>query len=155
MADLNDLAASMYKLATRIPVFGNQVAKDTASTILKDLTQVTPTDTGAALSNWQLTLDSPAVGIVSPFAPSPKGTTRKGVWTHRVDPLITAQANAQPTLDAGLIVLQGKAPGQSIFIANNLEYIAELDAGSSQQVPAAFVDRAMILGFAVIQNAKL
>lgn len=155
MADLLDLAADMQKLETRISAFQKQTSEDVSLSILTDLVQVTPVDVGTALSNWQLTLDAPAVGAVPAFVPSPKGRSIKGVWVHKVPIDITAQANIQPTIDAAKAVLLTKQPGQTVFIANNLDYIASLDQGSSVQAPAGFVDRAIILGEQAIQRAKL
>lgn len=153
MADLNDLANQMDQLANNLGGAANQVAKDVASTILTDLTQVTPIDTGLAVSNWQVTLDTPATGVIPAYNPSPKGRVKNGVWEHAVDPSLTAQSNVQPTFDAGNNVIQNKQPGQDIYIANNVEYIPELDSGSSNQAPAGFVDRAIILGDATKNRA--
>lgn len=148
MADLLDLANEMDALANKLSVFANATGQDAASTVLNDLTQVTPIDTGTAVSNWIVTLDSPALSglILAPFVPSPKGRVKHGVWVHAVDPAITAQANVPQTFQAGLAVIKSKKQGQSIFITNNAPYIELLNQGSSSQAPAGFVDRAIILG---------
>lgn len=156
MPTLLDLSKSMDGLLANISMFGNQTAEDVASTILNDLTQVTPVDTGEAVSNWLVTLDSPALALVlAPYAPSKKGRVKSGVWVHAVDPQITFQANAPVAFQAGLAVIKTKQPGQSIFITNSSPHIGLLDAGSSSQAPAGFVDRAIILGEQVTKNAKL
>lgn len=155
MADLNDLANSMDQLALKVPDFANQVAKDVVTTILNDLTQVTPVDTGEAVSNWQVSLDQPVLTIIPAYVPSPKGHTKQGVFIHKVDPVITAQANVQPTLDASKIALAAKAPGQPAFITNNVEHIVALDQGSSIQAPAGFVAGAVILGEQVVGRARI
>lgn len=155
MATLTDLVNNMNKLRARIPAFANETKQDAASTILTDLVQVTPVDTGEALSNWVVGLDAPFIGEISPYVPSPKGRMKGGVWTHKVDPVITAQANIQPTLDSGLPVIKRAKPGQPIYIANNVDQIVTLDQGSSSQAPAGFVDRAVILGEQVVSRAKL
>lgn len=168
MADLLSLANDMEALDAKLGLFGNQTAEDVASTILTDLTQVTPVDTGEALSNWIVTLDAPALGglVLAPFVPSPKGrmvrpfkargaSSPHGVWVHAVDPAITAQANAPQTMQSGLAVIKTKQPGQTIFITNNAPQIETLDQGSSKQAPAGFVERAIILGEQVTKNAKL
>jgi hypothetical protein len=157
MPNLVDLANDMDALVTKLGLFANQASEDVASTILNDLVQVTPADTGEALSNWIVTLDAPALGglIFSPFVPSPKGRMKSGVWVHAVDPSITARANIPQTLEAGMSVIQTKQPGQSIFITNNAPQIEILNQGSSKQAPAGFVERAIILGEQVVKNAKL
>ena|ERR1035437_484490 len=155
MANLNDLANDMDKLLVRLDSFAKQTVKDAALSIMSDLVQVTPVDVGTALSNWQLTLDTPAEHVLTAYEPALRGRNVKGVWTHRVDPALTAQANVAPTLDAAKVVLAERQKGQLVFITNNLPYIRKLNDGSSDQAPAGFVDRAVILGNQVVQAAKL
>jgi hypothetical protein len=155
MRDLYDLATQMRTLQKRLGAFGNETSKDVARTILNDLVQVTPVDVGEALSNWQLTLNTPAVSDIPAYVPSPKGRVVAGKWVHKVDPALTAQANITPTLNAANGVLAAKQPGQTIFITNNIPYIEDLDQGGSTQAPAGFVDRAIILGNDAIARAKL
>ena len=155
MATLTDLANEMEALAKRIGNAANQAAKDVATTVLTDLVQVTPADVGTAISNWRITIDSPAVGILGAYVPSPRGRTKNGDWVHAVDPIITAQANVPPTLQHAQAVLSGKSPGQVIFITNNLPYIETLNNGSSEQAPAGYVDRAVILGGQAVSKVKI
>jgi hypothetical protein len=155
LAELLDLAKDMQALAVKLPIAASEVAKDVARTVLHDLTQVTPVDTGLALSNWQVGIGSAPGGIVPPFSPSPRGRVKQGVWVHSVDPIVTAQANAQPTFDAGNNAINSKTVGEDIYIVNNVDYISILDSGSSNQAPAGFVDRAVILGEQVKQRAKI
>lgn len=154
MATLTDLAVLMDGLGARVSDFGNQVKKDVATTVLTDLVQVTPIDTGEAVSNWQVTLDSPAQSILPAFAPAPKGRMVKGTWEHKADPVATAQGNVPPTIDAGNNTIQGAQPGQPIFITNNAEQIVPLNEGSSVQAPSGFVDRALILGADTVGRAR-
>jgi hypothetical protein len=155
MADLLDLALFTDQLANKLGGAASAVAKDVATTVLTDLIQVTPVDTATALSNWRVTLNTPASGVIPAYNPSPRGRIKDGVWVHTVDPVLTAQANAQPTFDAGDSVIKSKQPGQDIFITNNVPYVPELDRGSSTQSPAGFVDRAVILGDAVRNRAVI
>lgn len=157
MPDLLSLANDMSALSAKLGLFGNQVVEDVATTILNDLVQVTPVDTGTAVTNWVVTLDTPALGglVLAPFVPSAKGRMKKGVWVHTVPPSVTAQANVPQTLQAGLDVITKKQPGQTIYITNNAPYINMLNDGSSQQAPRNFVERAVILGEQVTKNAKL
>lgn len=155
MADLDDLANDMDALVKRLGVFSDQIVKDAAMTILIDLVQSTPADVGSAITNWQLTLDAPAERELAAYVPSLRGRTVKGLWEHRIDPAITAQANIPPTVDAAKGILVNREPGQFVFITNNLPYIRKLNDGSSDQAPAGFVDRAIILGNQVIAKAQL
>lgn len=157
MADLGDLADFMDNVAAgdAQAQLANAYAIAVADAILVDLSYETPADTGLAISNWQVTLDAPALSLVPAFAPSPKGHTRKGLWEHKVPPTLTQLANAPLTLDAGRIVLRAKQPGHPIFITNNLEYIQELNSGTSLQSPAGFVERAEILAAQIVQQRSV
>ncbi len=155
MATLEDLAKQMETLADRLKLFAKRTADDVALSILNDLVQVTPVDVGTALSNWQLTLDSPALGVLPAFVPSPRGSVKQGKWTHVIDPIVTAQNNLPRVLQEANLVLAGRIPGQPIFITNNLPYIQRLNDGDSTQAPAGFVDRAIILGRQAVERAKL
>jgi hypothetical protein len=155
VATLLDLANQMDALEKRVKAASKSTTDDVALSILNDLVQVTPVDVGTAISNWQLTLDAPASDIVPAYAPSPKGRTKHGVWTHVVDPIITAQNNLPLILDAARRVLSARQLGQTIYLANNLPYIQELNDGSSEQAPSGFVDRALILGREVVAKVKI
>src|SRR4051812_22024735 len=121
--DLSDLANFVDNLRARLPVASNDAAKAIATAIEIDLLQVTPVDTGEAMSNWQVTLDFPAENVITPHVPSPPGkmVRRNGarVWEHTVDPQITAQNNFQPSLDAAKLVIEQKQHSQPLYISNN------------------------------------
>jgi hypothetical protein len=155
VATLLDLANQMDALEKRVKAASKSTTDEVALSILNDLVQVTPVDVGTAISNWQLSLDAPALDIVPAYAPSPKGRTKAGVWTHAVDPIITSQNNLPLILDAAKRVLAARQLGQTIYLANNLPYIQELNDGSSEQAPSGFVDRALILGREVVARVKL
>lgn len=155
MAGLLALAQSMNRLAVIVPLVGNDVAKQVASTIMNDLVQVTPVDVGKALSNWAVTLNAPSFEPIPAYAPSPRGSMKRGQWTHAVDPSITAQANVPPTLEAAQAIIDAKLSGQPLFITNNVDYIVALDQGTSDQAPAGFVDRAVLLGEQAVLHATV
>lgn len=163
--DLLNLAAFCYALPTRIENAASQIARDVAYAIGNDLVEVTPVDQGYAMSNWQAGLGQSFIDTVEPAEASPRGywasiqqppplgTSTK--WTHRVDPSITHAANSQPAKDAIAAVLEQKRPGEMITLVNNLPYIQELDNGTSDQAPAGFVDRALLLGEGLAKRAIL
>lgn len=159
MADLNDLATFMDRLnaasSNYIGRFASDVAVQAALAVIEDLTLTTPVDTGTAVSNWQVTLESPSEAVLPAFAPSPKGHKVKGVWVHKIDPLVTLGNNAPSVIEAAKLQLQSKQPGQPIYITNNLEYIQELNQGSSDQSPAGFVERAEIIAEQIAANAVM
>jgi hypothetical protein len=161
MADLNDLATFMYRGMPKLGAsenynnrFASDIVAEIAQAVIEDFVTSTPTDTGLAVSNWQVTKDGPAVDVRPAFAPSPKGRRVKGVWVHAVDPEITRAANAPSVLLAASVVLQQNAPGETIYITNNTEYITELDSGSSLQSPGNFVERAQIIANGIVDKYK-
>lgn len=159
MADMNDLATFMDRLNSAsenyIGRFASDVAAAAALAIVTNLSEVTPVDVGEAVSNWQVALDAPIEEPRTAFSPSPKGKRVKGRWTHSVPTEATRSANAPSVLDAAQDVLSHKQPGQPIFISNNAEYIQELDNGSSDQQPLGFVERAILIGQAVVTSANV
>lgn len=155
MPDMADLDTYMTRLLGPIAVFASTKAREVGVAVLADLVQVTPVDTGRAVSNWKVSLDVPDDTPIDPFVPSPKGHTRKGLWTHAIEPHITQQINAPYIISTGNAVLANKQPGQVIYITNSVDYIGELNSGSSFQAPAGFVDRAVIIGETIVGRARI
>lgn len=129
---LLDLADSLDKKAAVIGKAASDTAVKIALTIVGDLAYHTPVDTSQALSNWDVTLDAPATGKHGPHVRGKHGSTQ--------------QESAAQTLNEAKTVLAGKQPGQAIFITNNQPYIRRLNEGYSKQVPAGFVERAVLIG---------
>lgn len=138
---LLDLADSLDKKAEEINQAASHHAVKVALTIVGDLAYHTPVDTSQALSNWDVTLDSPATEKHGPHFPGIQGSTQK--------------ASAQETIDRAKAVLKSKKPGQPIFITNNQPYIKRLNDGYSKQVPAGFVERAVLLARKMKAKFKL
>lgn len=130
MRTLRDLAAEMNALAIELPESGFGGVLIIAEQILRDLVEVTPVDTGAAISNWQVTLNAPAISPLPSYAPGVKGST--------------AGAVREAALEAGLAVLRARSGRETIYISNVLPYIRELNGGSSKQAPRFFVERAQL-----------
>lgn len=80
-----------------------------------ELTVATPVDTGNARANWQTSLDTPPLDVVTVGAPG--------------------GAMEPPGKDFDAERLR--------FVANNVAYIRRLDAGHSKQAPADFVRAAL------------
>lgn len=129
---LLDLANDVDKLADKIGKAASDHAVKTALTIVGDLVYHTPVDTSQALSNWDVTVGAPADDPHGPYFAGKHGSTM--------------QQSAQAALAQAKETLKNKKPGTSIFIANNLPYIRRLNDGYSGQVPAGFVERAVLLG---------
>jgi hypothetical protein len=82
-----------------------------------------------ALSNWQAALGAPNSPQIKPHFPGEKGSTQK--------------ASAEQTIALAKQAVEGKKPGQSIFISNDQPYIGRLNDGHSKQQPPGFFDRAL------------
>jgi hypothetical protein len=150
---LNELATKLDNIAVIIPYLANQLKRDVVQAILDDLIQVTPVDTGKAVSNWQVQ-NEPFPSIVEAYVPSPKGRMLRGVWTHLIDPEVTRGANAEVAAEVARVTLQITEPGIPLYIVNGLPYIARLNAGTSSQAPAGFTDRAIVVGKSLIDSRR-
>lgn len=123
---------------------GANVAKNADATLRKCAVAVdgavviaTPVDTGRARSNWQVGLDAPVAGTIEPLA---KGT-----------------ASTQASINAAKaeIAQYDGARNKELHITNNLTYIGRLNEGWSAQAPAAFVEKAVMVGINAVRGAKL
>lgn len=132
MTDFNDLARQLLAYSQSLNKQASDTAVKVATAIVNNLIEVTPVDTSQALSNWQIGLGTPVSSTIPPYVPGTLG--------------YTAIASQSAAIEAAQSALQGKQPGQTIYISNNLDYIQALDDGSSQQEPANFVARAVLIG---------
>lgn len=129
--NLLDLAQSLEAKAKAIDKTVSDMAVKVAMNLLNTLVYRTPVDTSAALSNWQVRLDSPAMNFIQPYVPGYNGYTQT--------------ASAAQTLLVGNAVLENKKPGQTIYISNSTPYIRKLNSGSSRQAPAGFVEASVLV----------
>lgn len=137
---LKDLAKSMRARAEALDTLASDVAVAGAKAMLTELVEVTPVDTSTALSNWQISIGAPVVSDIPAVAEGRYGSTR-GV-------------SADKTVADGLEKLQGKKPGETIFLSNLTPYIGDLDDGTSAQFAGGFVPRALIVFRLAVQDAK-
>jgi len=99
---------------------GRQVVvihKKIALELLRRCVEKTPVDTGRAKGGWQLTLGSPTDG-----------------QTGRSDETARGEADSG-TVSAALAALAGLKAFEVVWLSNNVEYIGELENGTSQQAP--------------------
>lgn len=129
---LLDLANDIDKLGGEISQAASDHAVKTALTIVGDLVYHTPVDTSQALSNWDVTIGAPMDDPHGPYVAGKHGSTQ--------------QQSAAQALNVAKETLKNKKPGEVIYIANNLPYIRRLNDGYSEQVPAGFIERAILLG---------
>ena len=130
-ASMNKLAEDMLSLNRRIPLEANRLKQDAAMLLENNLTQTTPIDTGAAISNWVATINVPFDGLLDPYAPSHLGT-----HNHPEHGDISGAAfNAQGAMDAARVIVATAQPGQTIFISNNDPAIDETNSGRTRTIP--------------------
>lgn len=139
--NLLTLAKRMFRVADKIDGAANEIKKQVATVVARDLITVTPVDTSRALSNWIATHGAPANNSVLAYFPGKLGSTQS--------------KSRSAAIAAALSVIRQAQPGVSIFITNNVVYIGYLNSGGSKQAPAGFVERAELLGRKTIETAKL
>lgn len=151
-ASMNKLADFCDSLIDRIPLASNKLKCDAVLAITDGLTQTTPIDTGAAISNWIVTEGEPSTDIIEPYAPSVQGSHSHA--TH--GDISGAPFNAAGAMDVARAIVAVARPGDVLYIANNDPAIEATDGrGTSKQVAPGYVDRAIIASVDVMSRAKL
>jgi hypothetical protein len=140
MGNLNDLAKRLEAKAANVGEVNSERAVAVALAMVGELAYHTPVDTSQALSNWDVTLDSPATGKHGPHFRGAGGSTLR--------------QSAAETLAIAKRILAGKKPGQRIYITNNQPYIRKLNDGTHSKQPGGFLERALLVGRRVRQNFK-
>jgi hypothetical protein len=85
-------------------------------TLLSMIVEQTPVLTGLARGNWQISIGAPPIGT-----------------TNRLDP------DGSVTPFEEISKLGGVSPFANVFIGNNLDYIDDLENGTSGQAPEGIV----------------
>ncbi len=130
--NLLDLARSLEQRVGKLDTVASNLAVKIATSILKELTDITPVDTSKALSNWQVSLDEPVNFSIEPYFSGKSGSTE--------------EKSAAAAFSEGKVSLYSKEPGEAIYVSNLLPYIQRLNEGYSSQAPAGFVERAVLFG---------
>lgn len=137
---LKSLEGILNKKLKQIKEDASETAKATAIAIVEQLALDTPVDTSQALSNWQVSLNNPVSSEIGPYVGGEFGSS--------------FGASFSATVNNARSVLASKKPSQPIYISNVLDYIADLNAGSSKQAPAGFVESAILKGRKKAKNLK-
>ncbi len=116
------------RYAEAVKVGSQMLMKEVAAAGHKAIVEATPVDTSLAVSNWQVTLGSPAFGVIKPVTASSKGSGE-------------AQAKSL-TKAKGIKVLHGYQKG-SIFITNKVPYIGYIENGSRTIRPHGMVAKGL------------
>ena len=132
---LTDLGKKLNTLADNLPTNASTLVKKVAEDVHTHVVVYTPVKTGKARSNWLVTLREDSSDVIP---------------THGVEGSIST------TLNEGRSVIQNAKKGDSIHIVNNVDYIGELNEGSSTQAPAGFVQSAVVSAVESIEeNVKV
>lgn len=116
----------MSKLLKEIRKETFERTKGAALASAKALILATPVDTSNALSNWRVSAGFPKTKEIEPYVRGKKGST----WLQS-----TAEA-----IRESIKALEKAKVGQQIYITNNVEYIDDLNSGSSDQAPAGWIE---------------
>ena len=141
MNDFHRLVARLRKSAKNLDKVGSEAAKTVANTIVRELVYRTPVDESTALSNWVVTIGRSTSGQIPAHIVGKQGSTRF--------------QSAEITIQNAAAALLGKKSGQNIYISNKLDYISELNDGSSLQAPAGFVEAAILVGRNAAKSVKV
>lgn len=130
---LTGFSLKMDVLGKRLPAAINAHMRKVFLAVDQAVVLATPVDTGYARSNWIATIGSPESSTISPHAPGDNlGIGERG--------------NANGAMSQASSVAANRNPDDVMYLANNVNYIGRLNAGSSAQAPANFVEKGMIAG---------
>ena len=111
----------------------DKLARETALVIDQAVVVGTPVNTGRARSGWILSLGAASEKTRPPYAPG------KNLG-------IGESANARGAIEQAQTTIKARAPGQDIYISNNVGHIVPLNNGTSSQAPAGFIEKAVAIG---------
>lgn len=130
--DLANFARRMALLGRKTQENIDKLVRKVVLTAHQSVVLATPVDTGRARGNWQVAVGDP-----------PTATT----------PLLSP--TGIEAIIAGARALAAYKDGDDVHIINNLPYIGRLNAGSSAQAPAGFIEAAIAAGVTAAANAKI
>lgn len=124
-----------------LPANVGKVVQNVAKAFLVTAADLTPVDTGAAISNWQAGINAAPKGVLPPHVP---GRFRS-----------TAIENLNATIRAGVSIIDSGKPGAAYHIVNNIKYISDLDSGTSRQAPSGMTALAKLVAGRIPAQAKV
>lgn len=110
--------------------------QEVAEAVLSHLVENTPVDTSKALSNWQVSVNSPITNTTTAYVQGSEGDSK--------------DASVSRGLAEGMQIIKSRLDGEDIYITNNLDYIKDLEEGKSPQ-GGHFVKKALTIGRAVAE----
>lgn len=137
--DFRSFAKRIRLKAQYVTKNSDELTRQVAMAVVKELVSSTPVKTGRARANWRTLLYEADNILYWPLPEKPS----------------SPESGAQRALDEAQETLSVYTGGRrSIWIVNNVPYIRDLNNGTSSQAPAGFVETAVAAGRAVIANAR-
>lgn len=141
MGTFATLSNSLRQQAKNIKSNTSLLVRRCATVVIEELAVRTPIDSGRAKSNWIVTLNSPTIARIEPHHFGVLGSTAPQT-------IKTVQARAA-------IVINRFKIGDTVIIQNNLDYIVDLEKGSSKQSPAGFIHQSLARIPLVVQGTQI
>jgi len=124
MASLKGFSKNMSRRAALVEQRMNEKVIRASIAVSQTVILSTPVDTGRARNNWFLSLDRPLL-----------------------NPTEETDISGFARIDSNNTKVKSRKPGSgSVYITNNVHYIGLLNAGSSSQAPAGFVEKGVLVG---------
>lgn len=130
MARLKSLRSFLARELNRVEMKVATRVNRAVVIMVRELAIATPVDTSQALSNWIVGIGAVDPSYITPWSPGFAGSTQA--------------ASVAETVAAAKVMLEGRKLGTRVFVSNSAPYIRKLNAGSSRQAPAGFVEGAVM-----------
>ena len=122
----------MRKRGLQVQSGTNRAKIATALAISQTVILSTPVKTGQARANWFASLGFPIA--------TPSEITDK---------------NGAPSIGRNTTIIAGAIEKLPIYLSNNVRHIRPLNAGSSAQAPAGFVEKAILAGSRAVKKSRI
>lgn len=119
---MSDFVLDLNRFVGKTKVGMRTVTRKVALELFRGVVMKTPVDTGRAKGNWQVSIGTPATGVVEWTDKTPEG--------H-----LSSESLAKITRE----VESWDGAKVAIYLSNNLAYIERLENGYSGQSPAGMV----------------
>ncbi len=142
MADLLALEKWCNDLPDRIELAASELVADVITRMATNLIEHTPVDVTTAASNWIASLNTPNLFEMPAIYPGQAGST--------------AGASRAEAISHVRRVVADKLPGEPVWLSNTVPHMVYLtNHGTSQQEPAGFFERGVLVGVAYAATASL
>ncbi len=132
----------MNTVGNTLSANASKIVRKAAMAATREVVLRTPVKTGRARINWKLSTKRP------------KSNQIKGPNTPKVD-TNRQIASAKALVDASNAIKGWKSGAGSIFIANSVHYIHDLDDGTSAQARAGMTTFAVAAARAILKKGRL